>query len=277
MSTQSVQHSSHPVKHLISVYLLFFMSGFCALVYEVVWSRMLVLVMGNTIFATTTILTVFMAGLSLGGLFWGNAVDKTHKNPLFLFGCLEGGIGISAILVSQVIWAIIPFGAWASQIAELGGLSQMTLRFLLCFTLLFFPTFLIGGTLAVVGKYVITEGNIFAQRTAGLYGINTAGSFLGAGVTGFFLIKILGHNGCLLVAALLNCIGGIFAVWMSASSKTSAASQKNLPGKQRKAKGKTFHSDGKGNTSNPVWPLDIRFLRNSLSDFMDQIISSGHR
>ena len=69
-------------------YLLFFISGFCALVYEVVWGRMLVLVMGDTTLATTTILTAFMAGLSLGGAYWGNRVDQAKRSPLFLFGSL---------------------------------------------------------------------------------------------------------------------------------------------------------------------------------------------
>ena len=197
--------------HNVFVYLLFFISGFCALVYEVVWSRMLVLVMGNTTLATTTILTAFMAGLSLGGLYWGVRADKV-KRPLFLFGCLEMGIGISAIIVSQVIWLIVPLEALASQLSGPGGITQIVIRFFLCFCILIAPTFLMGGTLAVIGRHVITDGNNFTRGTACLYGINTVGSFIGAFLAGFFMIKLLGHNGSLAVAAALNCMVGLMAI-----------------------------------------------------------------
>ena len=246
MTTHAIRYPALPLTHRFSVYFLFFISGFCALTYEVVWSRMLVLVMGNTIFATTTILTVFMAGLSLGSLYWGTIVDKTRKNSLFLFGCLEAGIGMSALLVSQGIPVIIPVGTWVAHMAGLGDYSQMCLRVILCFAALFFPTFLIGGTLAVVGKHCITEDKFFAQDTAGLYGINTAGSFLGAGVTGFFLIKALGHNGSLLVAVLLNCIGGILAVWMSRSQENFPAPRTRPPQKKREARHRIGKPDGRG-------------------------------
>jgi spermidine synthase len=248
MPTQSQQHDGlvRPLKYQICAYFLFFISGFCALLYEVVWSRMLVLVMGNTVFATTTVLTVFMAGLSLGGLYWGNAVDTTKRNPLFLFGCLEAGIGLSALIISQIIWAIIPVGAWASHIADIGSVAQMVVRFFLCLILLFCPTFLIGGTFAVVGKYIITDKKSFAQRTSGLYGINTIGSFLGAFVTGFFLIKSLGHNGSLIVAALMNCSGGILAVWMSTLRNETTLQTELPPEQKRKIKRKEGRPEVEG-------------------------------
>ena len=207
-----------PLQKLLA-YLLFFISGFCALVYEVVWSRMLVLVMGNTTLATTTILTAFMAGLSLGGFYWGIRVDKAKRSPLFLFGCLEAGIGLSAIIVSQVIWVIVPFGAWISQLSGSVGFLQIMIRFLLCFCVLIVPTFLMGGTLAVIGRHVIASSGLFARNTAGLYGVNTVGSFAGALLAGFFLIRLLGHNGTLFVAAGLNFAVGMSAVWAGALEK----------------------------------------------------------
>ena len=206
-------------------YLVFFISGFCALVYEVVWGRMLVLVMGNTTLATTTILTTFMAGLSLGGLYWGIRVDKAKRSPLFLFGCLEAGIGLSAVIVSRVIWMIVPLGAWISQLSGPGSFSQVMIRFLLCFCVLIVPTFLMGGTLAVIGRHVISNDALFAKNAAGLYGINTAGSFAGAFLAGFFLIRLLGHNGSLAVAAGLNFVVGSLAVWAGSLIKNQDASQ----------------------------------------------------
>ncbi len=214
-----------PLRKLFA-YLLFFISGFCALVYEVVWSRMLVLVMGNTTLATTTILTAFMAGLSLGGLYWGSRVDKARRSPLFLFGCLETGVAISASVVSLIIRAIVPLEAWISHLSGSGSPLQVMTRFFLCFCVLIVPTFLMGGTLAVIGRHVISREGLFTKNTAILYGVNTAGSFAGAFLAGFFLIKLLGHSGSLLLAAALNLAVGIFAVWAGALEK-----KQDIPGK----------------------------------------------
>jgi spermidine synthase len=59
--------------------ILFFISGFSGLVYEVVWNRMLVLVFGNTTLSTSTLLASFMAGLSLGSYFLGKYADKRRR------------------------------------------------------------------------------------------------------------------------------------------------------------------------------------------------------
>ena len=86
------------VTYIVPV-LLYFVSGFCGLVYEIVWSRMLVLVMGNTTYATSTILASFMAGLSLGSFFWGKRIDSVKSAPLFIFGLLEIAVGVSALIL----------------------------------------------------------------------------------------------------------------------------------------------------------------------------------
>jgi len=238
------KNSNLPPTHQIIVYFLFFLSGFCALVYEVAWSRMLVLVMGNTVYAATTILSVFMAGLSLGGLYWGKYVDRKSRNPLVLYGRLEAGAGIAALIVSWIIWRVVPLGALLPPTSGPGNFVQILIRFLICFSLLFIPTFLIGGTFAAIGKYIISDIKLFTQKTAGLYGINTAGSFLGAFLTGFFLIKALGNNGSILTAASLNCLSGLAAIKLSKSKNTvlEPASEPKKR-KKRKVEGKAAKSE----------------------------------
>ncbi len=238
--------SSQLPKNDVVIYLLFFVSGFSALIYEIVWSRMLVLVMGNTVFATTTILSVFMTGLSLGGLYWGHVVDKPGKSPLVLFGGLEVGTGISALAVSWGIWRVIPFWAWISPTSGSGNIAQISIRFLLCFCLLFLPTFLIGGTLAAIGKHAIGNLKFFARKTSGLYAINTIGSFFGASVTGFLLIKVFGNNGSILMAAFLNSLTGAAAIWLGITAGSAAElSTEPKPKKKRKAKIATGKSDAR--------------------------------
>src|SRR5215813_5137787 len=75
------------------VAVLFSASGFSSLVYQVIWTRLLVLVFGSTTIATSTVLAVFMGGLALGSYIAGKSADSV-KRPLFWYGVLEGVIGL---------------------------------------------------------------------------------------------------------------------------------------------------------------------------------------
>ena len=89
----------------IIIFLLFGLSGMAALIYEVVWSRQLTLIFGTTLYGISTVLAVFMAGLALGSFILGRVADRS-KNPLRLYGFLEGGIGIY-VLFTPAIFKLI--------------------------------------------------------------------------------------------------------------------------------------------------------------------------
>jgi spermidine synthase len=61
--------------------LFLLVSGSCGLIYEIIWMKMLTLVIGNTVFSITTVLTAFMGGLALGSFPAGRFIDKI-KDPL---------------------------------------------------------------------------------------------------------------------------------------------------------------------------------------------------
>src|SRR5713226_10783025 len=88
--------------YLLSIALLcFFFSGAAGLIYEVVWTRMLTQIFGNTTYAIATVLSAFMAGLALGSYWFGRIADQ-GKNDFLLYGLLEGGAGVYGFLVPQL-------------------------------------------------------------------------------------------------------------------------------------------------------------------------------
>ncbi len=72
------------------VHVLFFASGAAALVYEVVWMRMLSFVFGNTTYAVSVVLGVFLSGLAAGAFAYGRIADR-RSDLLRLYGLLEAG------------------------------------------------------------------------------------------------------------------------------------------------------------------------------------------
>jgi spermidine synthase len=81
---------------------LFLASGCSGLMYQVVWVRMLSRMFGVTIYATSTVVAAFMAGLALGSYLFGRYVDR-QKEPLRLYGKLELMIAGCALLVPLLL------------------------------------------------------------------------------------------------------------------------------------------------------------------------------
>lgn len=163
------------------IYILFFISGAVGLVYEVVWTRMLVLIFGSTTHTVVAVLSVFMLGLALGSYIFGRLADMV-RDPIRLYAILEIGIGLTAFLASWMI------GSW--------------------WILILVPTTLMGGTFPVVVKY-------FKQSAVGwVYGVNTLGALAGAVFTAFVLIEILGLNNSITLAVGLNVTIGLSALFI---------------------------------------------------------------
>ena len=82
--------------------LLFFFSGTSALIYQVLWLRLLGLVFGVTVYAASTVWAVFMAGLALGSMVGGRAADRV-KRPLVWLGVAEALIGLTALATPAML------------------------------------------------------------------------------------------------------------------------------------------------------------------------------
>jgi len=76
----------------------FFFSGAAGLLYQVVWTRMLTQIFGNTTYAIATVLSAFMAGLAIGSYLFGKIADR-GKNDFLLYGILEAGVGVYGFAV----------------------------------------------------------------------------------------------------------------------------------------------------------------------------------
>src|SRR5687768_2967259 len=127
-----------------AVYVLFFLSGAAALVYEVLWLRMLILIFGSTQFAVSTILTAFMGGLALGSFVFGRFIDR-RDDPVRVYGFLEIGIGLYALTVPWLFSLLVPVsrGIWDSFAPDFFVFSL--LRFLFILVALLVPTTLMGA------------------------------------------------------------------------------------------------------------------------------------
>lgn len=195
--------------------LLLFASGACALVYQVVWVRQLLLVVGSTAAAVTTVLSVFMAGLGFGAWLFGSAADRSRA-PLKMYGYLELGIGLYALVLPALIAASMP--PYVQLARHLAGEPELLLplRVALGFLLLLVPTVLMGGTLPVLIRHVSRSLEGFGADFGVLYGANLAGGVVGSLAAGFVLIRVFGVQGASTAAATGNIVVALAALILAA-------------------------------------------------------------
>jgi spermidine synthase len=197
---------------------LFFISGACGLIYEIVWSRLLVLVFGGTTFAVTTVLSCFMGGLALGSFLAGR-FSPSINNPLRIYGILEISIGIFCLVVPLLFDLAVPMYRMLVKVVG-GSLGVLTIaRVLVSIIILIIPTTCMGATLPILAKsFVRREGEI-GSNVAYLYGFNTIGAFLGSAGAGFLLLPRLGVKGSIWLAVIFNILVGTSAILLSGTSK----------------------------------------------------------
>ncbi|MFQ5673438.1 MAG: fused MFS/spermidine synthase [Nitrospinales bacterium] len=194
-----------------TVYILFLLSGISALMYEIVWGRMLALVFGHTVFSVAVVLAAFMAGLGLGSYLWGGSIDR-WKNPLLVYGKIEILISVSCLALSLLFAHFAAVYSWlAFWLPEHPAVQNLT-KTVLAFLLMMPPTTLMGATLPVISKYFVTNDPKLGSQVGYLYAINTLGAVCGGVLTGFVLISAFGMLQTLLLASAINLFAGVGAL-----------------------------------------------------------------
>jgi predicted membrane-bound spermidine synthase len=176
---------------------LFFLSGFTALVYQVVWQRLLGLFSGADVYAATIIVGAFMGGLGCGSLAGGHLADRlSRRGNLLAFAAAELAVGLFGLLSAPLYYDILYL--------RFGHLATPTLVPLVLFLSLLWPTFFMGMSLPLLARALTRTIERAAPTIGVLYGLNALGASAGALLTTWWLLPSLGLDGSLRVSALLN-------------------------------------------------------------------------
>ena len=204
------------------VYLLFFLSGSTGLAYEIIWTRKLTLIFGGTVYAVSTVLTVFFSGLALGAILIGREMDK-GRNPIKAYVLLEVLIGLFGIASPLLFLGIdtIYYHVQPLVGSSLAGLTAI--RFILSFLALIIPTTLMGATLPVLVKLVVRADQEVAPNAGRLYSVNTLGAALGTILATIMFIPLMGVNGSLYATGLVNIVIAAVAFFIFRGARAEPA------------------------------------------------------
>jgi spermidine synthase len=209
---------------------LFVASGAAGLIYQVVWSRELVLVFGNTTQAVATIVTAFMAGLGFGSLVGGRLAGTTRR-PLRLYGLVELAVAAMAAFLPLIFSGLAELyrGVWPTLVERPGQLAGV--RFALALAAVAPATFLMGMTLPLLTRYLVRTLDETGARLGELYAANTIGAMAGTLLGGFVLIEFLGLRLTSYLAVALNLAAGLGALLLS--RRWEAAPEDDAPAARR--------------------------------------------
>ncbi len=210
------------------IYWMFFLSGAAALIYQVVWVRSLTLIFGGSHQAVTAVLSIFMAGLAIGGYAIGRYVDRVRK-PLRLYGLLELGIAAFAFIFMGLmkVYPSIYVGLAQGEDDSIFYLS--VIRILFSILALIIPTTLMGGTLPVLSRFVSRQPETLRSYLSFLYGFNTLGAVLGALLAGFFFLRLHSVSTTFYIAIATNVLIGLMSILLQDKASSVFSSKGAAP------------------------------------------------
>lgn len=172
----------------------FFVSGFPALIYQLVWQRSLFAIYGINVESVTVVVTAFMLGLGLGSML-GGFISRARRLPLLTaFGLIEFGIGA--------------FGYFSLSLFEAVGNATLrapaAVTALLTFLLVLVPTLLMGATLPILTAHLVKHTRNVGRSVGLLYFVNTLGSAAACFAVALVIMRTLGMAGAVNLAAAIN-------------------------------------------------------------------------
>lgn len=203
-------------------FLFFFVSGFCGILYEIVWLRLSMAQFGVTTALVSIVLSMFMAGLGVGS--WGSGWlmrrgGRAIALSLRLYAVTELLIGASALIVPRQL-------QWGRLLLEKTGLPSSGIYYFgsgiwIAFTLV--PWCACMGATIPLAMAAIKNNHQKESSTSFsyLYLANVLGATAGA-IVPLFLIELYGFHGTLRIGAVCNAVLGISAFWLSTRLRRTA-------------------------------------------------------
>jgi spermidine synthase len=209
---------------------IFVLSGAAGLIYEIVWSRQLVLVFGNTTQAVSAILTGFFGGMAIGAAIGGRVADRV-RSPLRLYGLLEIAL-VVVVLVTPLTFGWI-HEAYRGIYPALESTPWLAVARLVLAVLALAPaTIMMGATFPALVRH-LTRSEAVSEAFGRLYSANTLGAVAGTLLAGILLIELFGLGGALRIGAAASGTAGLIALWLArrAPSREPSPDTSQMPTK----------------------------------------------
>jgi len=188
-------------------------SGFCALGYEVLWTRVLSLVVGTSVYSFAIMLVAFLTGIALGSQAWGVLPrvvarwDRDWRPAVVAFASVQLAIGASAFAATYALRALPQHAARLQEQLVAGGgefVARQATSFVLAFAFMAVPAFFMGLAFPLAGAIHARRRDAVGGAVGEVLAFNTVGAILGAAGSGFALVYLFGIERSLQLLVVVN-------------------------------------------------------------------------
>ncbi|HTK51171.1 MAG TPA: fused MFS/spermidine synthase [Gemmatimonadaceae bacterium] len=208
-----------------------FGTALSSFIYEIGWIRMLALVLGSATHSFELMLSAFILGLALGALWVRRRADDRAASLRFL-GLVQLAMGSLAVATLPVyVWTFQWMASFLAAFAKTPeGYAMFSISsYFICLTVMLPATFCAGMTLPLITRLLVGVG--VGERAIGhVYGVNTLGSIVGAGVAGLVLMPLLGLKWLLVAGASIDIAIGVALLVTDFRRATSVERSRWMPG-----------------------------------------------
>ena len=217
--TSALAHDSEPHADWSSRLLLLVaaIAGFSALMYEVAWFRLMVLVLGGSTYAFSTMLVAFLLGIGAGGWFGGIGTAWSLRrggraSVLRHLAFIEISVAVFSL---SAVWMYneLPFVfMWLYTRAEQSPQWIWPAKLSLAIAIMSPPAVLMGAAFPYLIQSVAGRAEDVCRPVGRIYGLNTLGAIAGAILGGYLLLPLLHILGTVFLAASLNLAASLVVV-----------------------------------------------------------------
>lgn len=184
----------------------FFCSGAISLSYEIGWSRILILILGGSVYSFTTMLATFLFGLALGSVFMARYLERVLVYAKEIFCLLQLLIGLTSFFTMHLFQKLPDYYVkWVYQFHQQFTLFHF-MQCLLAGLVMFLPTFFLGMLFPLMARVHSLNTDI-GKSVGDVYSINTLGCIVGSFGMGFILVPSFG-----VFSSLVFCVLGNFCI-----------------------------------------------------------------
>lgn len=187
-----------------------FGTGLSSFMYEIGWIRLLSMIIGSATHSFEVMLSAFVFGLAVGGLWVRKKMDR-FRRPEMVLGFVQIFMGIAAIATLPLYGLAVTAMGWlmtGDVRSEGTWLAFNALRYLLCLVIMFPATFCAGMTLPLITHVLLRRGQ--AEGIIGrVYSCNTLGAIVGVTLAGLLLMPVIGLQRVIVVGAVVDILLGL--------------------------------------------------------------------
>jgi spermidine synthase len=183
-------------------------SGFASLTHQVVWTRVLALILGPTTYAFSMMVAVFIAGLAIGAAIASRLIARVRDPVAALATCLALAVGFGALSAGSVDRGLLAVAAVVAR-PDVTFAQVLTRQALLAIVLLAPMTIAFGAAFPFAVAVGTRRDETVTTDLGLIYAINTTGAIAGALLAGFVLIPMVGLHGTIRIITVVGAVGAL--------------------------------------------------------------------